>query len=78
MSRGVSASLSLPADVANLADATRDELAAHLRARYETGVSIRGLAAAYGGSYGLMHKLLVESGATLRPRGSARRQKCTS
>ncbi len=69
--------LPLPAGAPDLADATRDELAAHLRARYETGVSIRGLAAEYGGSYGLIHKLLVEAGATLRPRGGAWRKKRT-
>jgi len=67
--------LPLPAHDFNLRDASRNELAAHLRARYETGASIRGLAAAYSGSYGLIHKLLVESGATFRPRGGAWRKK---
>jgi len=75
VNRDTAAVLPLPADDFNLGNASRSELAAHLRARYEeTGVSIRGLAATYGGSYGLNHKLLIESGAALRPRGGARRK----
>src|SRR5881227_2149019 len=78
VSRGTASSLSLPTDAANLADAPRSELAAYLRARYEEKeVSIRDLVAEYGGSYGFVHTLLVESGATLRSRGGARRKQRT-
>jgi hypothetical protein len=53
---------------------TRAELAASLRQQYETGISIRGLATTCGRSYGFVRKLLVEAGATLRPRGGAWRK----
>lgn len=39
-------------------------------ARYRAGDSIRGLAAASGRSYGFIHRLLVDAGVQLRPRGS--------
>ncbi|MBN9620404.1 MAG: transcriptional regulator, partial [Actinobacteria bacterium] len=35
------------------------------------GASIRSLAAEHGRSYGFVHRLLVESGTTLRGRGGA-------
>ena len=53
----------------------RDKLAADLRKKYEGGASIRVLAEATGRSYGFVHRILSESGATLRGRGGATRKK---
>lgn len=55
--------------------AERDRLAADLRKKYDAGQSIRTLAAASGRSYGFVHRMLSESGATLRGRGGATRTK---
>jgi hypothetical protein len=49
----------------------RDALATELTKKYESGDSIRELAAATGRSYGFVHRLLVENGVTLRGRGGA-------
>ncbi len=51
--------------------AARDELASDLSKKYSHGKSIRELAAETGRSYGFVHRLLVESGVTLRGRGGA-------
>ncbi|SDG28552.1 helix-turn-helix domain-containing protein [Klenkia brasiliensis] len=51
----------------------RNTLADDLRKRYDNGESIRVLAADTGRSYGFVHRLLSESGATLRSRGGANR-----
>jgi hypothetical protein len=53
----------------------RDKLAADLKKRYERGESIRLLAESTGRSYGFVHRMLTESGATLRGRGGATRKK---
>jgi hypothetical protein len=53
----------------------RGSLSAELRRRYEGGSSIRALAADTGRSYGFVHRVLLESGATLRGRGGATRGK---
>ncbi len=53
--------------------ADRASLASNLRARYEEGESIRALANESGRSYGFVHRLLTESGQTLRGRGGATR-----
>lgn len=53
----------------------RGDLSSKLRKRYESGVSIRALAAETGRSYGWVHRLLLESGATLRGRGGPNRRK---
>lgn len=53
----------------------RDTLASDLRKRYEAGDSIRLLAESTGRSYGFVHRILNESGATLRGRGGATRRK---
>ncbi|MDQ1713170.1 MAG: hypothetical protein QOE45_2620 [Frankiaceae bacterium] len=55
--------------------AERGKLAADLRKKYDAGQSIRTLAAASGRSYGFVHRMLSESGATLRGRGGATRVK---
>lgn len=57
----------------------RDKLGAELRKKYDGGASIRLLAESSNRSYGFVHRLLTESGATLRGRGGAtRRGKKTS
>ena len=53
----------------------RSKLASDLRKRYEGGASIRELAGETGRSYGFIHRILSESGATLRGRGGATRSK---
>jgi predicted transcriptional regulator len=55
----------------------RDKLAADLKKRYEGGQSIRLLAEDSGRSYGFVHRILSESGVTLRGRGGATRKKVT-
>ncbi len=55
--------------------ASRDKLAADLRKKYEGGQSIRALAASSGRSYGFVHRMLGEAGATLRGRGGATRKR---
>ena len=53
----------------------RDKLANDLKKKYVAGASIRELAEAIGRSYGFVHRLLTESGVTLRGRGGAQRGK---
>ena len=53
----------------------RTRLAADLKAKYEAGASIRGLAEETGRSYGFVHRILTESGTALRGRGGATRRK---
>lgn len=52
----------------------RDKLAKELRKKYDAGLSIRTLADTYGRSYGFVHRVLLESGATMRSRGGATRK----
>ncbi len=54
---------------------SRSALAGQMKTRYEAGESIRSLAAATDRSYGFVHRVLSESGATLRGRGGATRKK---
>ena len=49
----------------------RSKLATTLGKRYDSGESIRSLAASTGRSYGFVHRLLTESGVELRRRGGA-------
>ena len=53
----------------------RDKLAIDMKRKYEAGESIRSLAASSQRSYGFVHRILSESGATLRGRGGATRKK---
>jgi hypothetical protein len=53
----------------------RASLSDQLKKKYEGGASIRALAAETGRSYGFVHRILSESGATLRGRGGATRKK---
>ncbi len=56
----------------------RDKLAGELRQQYDSGKSIRELAEASGRSYGFVHRILSESGTTLRGRGGATRGKAST
>ena len=55
----------------------RDALSSRLKTKYEGGTSIRALAEEAGRSYGFVHRILSESGASLRGRGGATRKKAT-
>ena len=52
----------------------RSKLATQLGKRYYSGESIRSLAASTGRSYGFVHRILTETGVTLRGRGGATRR----
>ena len=52
----------------------RNRLATDLKKRYDAGESIRSLANATGRSYGFIHRILTETGVTLRGRGGAARK----
>jgi predicted transcriptional regulator len=56
----------------------RDKLAADLKRQYDSGKSIRSLAESTGRSYGFVHRMLTESGVTLRGRGGATRGRSRS
>ncbi len=58
--------------------AAREKLAADLKKKYDSGASIRALAEETGRSYGFVHRMLSESGVTLRGRGGATRGKKSS
>lgn len=51
----------------------RSRLGTLLGKRYDSGESIRSLAASTGRSYGFVHRLLTETGVALRRRGGATR-----
>ena len=53
----------------------RSKLATDLKKRYDGGESIRALAIATGRSYGFIHRILTETGVSLRGRGGATRGK---
>ena len=55
--------------------ADRNKLASDLKKRYNSGESIRSLAASTGRSYGFIHRILTETGVSLRGRGGATRGK---
>ena len=57
--------------------ADRTKLAADLKKRYNAGESIRSLAGSTGRSYGFVHRILTETGVTLRGRGGATRSSKT-
>src|ERR1700759_641425 len=58
---------------ARITGSERTKLATDLRKAYDKGKSIRELAETHGRSYGFVHRVLTESGATLRGRGGAPR-----
>ena len=55
--------------------ADRTKLAADLKKRYDAGESIRSLAGSTGRSYGFVHRILTETGVSLRGRGGTTRGK---
>jgi predicted transcriptional regulator len=63
---------------ARITGADRSKLSAELKKAYDKGRSIRELADAHGRSYGFVHRVLSESGVTLRGRGGATRTKTKS
>lgn len=63
---------------ARITGSERDKLAAELKARYAKGESIRALAESSGRSYGFIHRVLSESGVTLRGRGGATRGRAST
>jgi predicted transcriptional regulator len=60
---------------ARITGPNRTKLAGDLKKRYDKGASIRELAEFSGRSYGFIHRVLAESGVTLRGRGGATRSK---
>ncbi|MDX6538301.1 MAG: hypothetical protein QOD37_2642 [Gaiellales bacterium] len=60
---------------ARITGGDRNKLAADLKRKYTSGLSIRQLAAETGRSYGFVHRMLAESGVALRGRGGATRGK---
>ena len=63
---------------ARITGTQRDKLANDLKKKYDSGASIRALAEETGRSYGFVHRMLSESGVTLRGRGGATRGKKAS
>lgn len=60
---------------ARIIGSERTKLSADLKRAYEKGKSIRELADSSNRSYGFVHRVLSESGVTLRGRGGATRTK---
>lgn len=60
---------------ARITGADRTKIANELRKQYDKGRSIRELADTHGRSYGFVHRVLSETGVTLRGRGGATRTK---
>ncbi|MGB9378294.1 MAG: helix-turn-helix domain-containing protein [Mycobacteriales bacterium] len=60
---------------ARVTGSDRTKLASDLTKKYSSGQSIRALAASTGRSYGFVHRMLSESGTTLRGRGGATRKR---
>jgi predicted transcriptional regulator len=60
---------------ARITGTERTKLASELKKAYDKGKSIRELADSHGRSYGFVHRVLSESGVTLRGRGGATRSK---
>jgi hypothetical protein len=60
---------------ARITGADRTKLAADLKKKYSSGMSIRALAAETNRSYGFVHRILTESEVDLRGRGGATRGK---
>ncbi len=63
---------------ARITGSERTKLANDLKKAYDKGKSIRELADSHGRSYGFVHRVLSESGVTLRGRGGATRTKTAS
>ncbi len=63
---------------ARITGSERNKLASELKKQYDKGRSIRELADSHGRSYGFVHRVLSESGVTLRGRGGATRSKAAA
>lgn len=63
---------------ARITGADRAKLARELKKQYAKGKSIRELADSHGRSYGFVHRVLSESGVTVRGRGGATRRTSAS
>jgi predicted transcriptional regulator len=63
---------------ARITGSERAKLAGDLRKQYDKGKSIRELAESNGRSYGFVHRVLSESGASLRGRGGSTRSTKTA
>ena len=63
---------------ARITGTERNKLAGELKKQYDKGRSIRELADTHGRSYGFVHRVLSESGVTLRGRGGATRSKAAA
>lgn len=50
----------------------RERLAAQVREQYDSGMSVRQIAAASGRSYGSVHRILAETATSMRRRGGTR------
>ncbi len=61
-----------------LSDAERKRIGEVLRREYEAGRSVRELCADTGYSIGRVRRLLIDAGATFRPRGGARRRRTST
>lgn len=61
-----------------ISGADRAEISAKIKSKYESGDSIRKIAAELQRSYGFVHRVLNESGVTLRGRGGATRRRATA
>lgn len=59
---------------ARITGKAREQLRETLKKKYERGASIRQLAEWTGRSYGFIHRVLSESGVTLRGRGGNTRR----
>jgi hypothetical protein len=59
---------------ARITGADRTKLASDLKKQYDRGRSIRELAESNGRSYGFVHRVLSESGVSLRGRGGSTRK----
>ena len=60
---------------ARITGTQRDKLATDLKKKYEKGASIRALAEQTGRSYGFVHRVLSETGVTLRGSDPAPRRR---
>ena len=60
---------------ARITGPARTKLADQLRKEYDAGKSIRTIAEECNRSYGFIHRILLESGVTLRGRGGPTRGK---
>ncbi len=66
--------MTTPKKGSRLVGEERDDITNQVARQYDSGKSIRDIAALTGRSYGFVHRVLVESGARMRSRGGATRR----